>query len=460
MGQAIIIASSPLIARLYPPADFGVLAVYTSMLSILLVLASLRYEMAIPLPDNDATAGALMVLCFGILTGMTVLVALGVHFFGNAFVLAVNSPTLRPYLWLLPIGVAGAGAYQILNYWAVRKKAFRSIARTRLSQSIGKVITQVVLWWVGFGTVGLLLADEVGRASGIGSLAIAAHESRVEWRLALNRIGEGARRYIKFPLITTWAGLLNVASLQLPALLLSAQFGSETTGYYSLGYRLLGAPTSLIGLAVGQVLFASAAELANEHEKIRSITEQSALVLFAVGLPIFGTIGLLGRMIFSVAFGREWVTAGYYAQWLAPWFLFWLVSSPLSNLLSVREWQGSALAFTVGEFSLRFVSVMIGAWRHSAVLAIILLSCSGVVISLLSIVRFLHAGYSGPTRLLKPLGRIAALGVLCLCPLLLAGEYLSIPLVVITTAASLAAYYLVLFRLSPFKVAPRDTPIE
>ena len=40
LGQAIVTLASPLLTRLYGPEDFGVLALYTAILSILLVVAS------------------------------------------------------------------------------------------------------------------------------------------------------------------------------------------------------------------------------------------------------------------------------------------------------------------------------------------------------------------------------------------------------------------------------------
>ena len=40
------------ITRLYTPADFSVLAVYGSLLTIISVLACLRFEVAIPLPGG------------------------------------------------------------------------------------------------------------------------------------------------------------------------------------------------------------------------------------------------------------------------------------------------------------------------------------------------------------------------------------------------------------------------
>ncbi|MGR6001543.1 hypothetical protein ACT7C7_27765 [Bacillus cereus] len=42
LGQIIVFLSSPILTRLYSPEDFGVLNLYTSILSFLLVLCSFK----------------------------------------------------------------------------------------------------------------------------------------------------------------------------------------------------------------------------------------------------------------------------------------------------------------------------------------------------------------------------------------------------------------------------------
>ena len=52
IGQALAVVVSPIITRIYEPADFGALAVYAAVLAILSVTVSWRYEVAIPLPER------------------------------------------------------------------------------------------------------------------------------------------------------------------------------------------------------------------------------------------------------------------------------------------------------------------------------------------------------------------------------------------------------------------------
>ncbi|HOX23097.1 MAG TPA: hypothetical protein PLL10_06490, partial [Elusimicrobiales bacterium] len=60
IGQGLVLALSPVVSRLYTPDDFGTLAVYASFLGIATVIVSLRYEIAIPLPEDDKVAANLL----------------------------------------------------------------------------------------------------------------------------------------------------------------------------------------------------------------------------------------------------------------------------------------------------------------------------------------------------------------------------------------------------------------
>jgi O-antigen/teichoic acid export membrane protein len=56
IAQAIPIAISPILTRIYTPEDFGVFALYMSVVSIVSVVATGRYELAIMLPKKDEDA--------------------------------------------------------------------------------------------------------------------------------------------------------------------------------------------------------------------------------------------------------------------------------------------------------------------------------------------------------------------------------------------------------------------
>ena len=62
IAQAIPIAISPILARIYTPEDFGVFALFIAIISILGIIISARYDFAIILPKKDKDALHLLIL--------------------------------------------------------------------------------------------------------------------------------------------------------------------------------------------------------------------------------------------------------------------------------------------------------------------------------------------------------------------------------------------------------------
>jgi len=64
LAQAIPIAVSPILTRLYTPEDFGGFAIFFSITNLLGVVATWRYELSIVLPSEEDEADLIEYLCF------------------------------------------------------------------------------------------------------------------------------------------------------------------------------------------------------------------------------------------------------------------------------------------------------------------------------------------------------------------------------------------------------------
>lgn len=399
VGQGVVVLFAPILTRLYTPADFGILATFASAISMVGVMLSLRYEQAIVLPEQRQVAIAIVGLSLGLV--FTLSLTLAIAFWINSDVLLRLVGSHDEFLWFLPLGFVGAGLYQVLNFWALREAAFERIVGARLVQSFSMVLTQFGLGVAGLGYAGLLVGEVVGRAGGSWSLLVLLRGVTLRELFDVQQMLYVAKRYLRFPLYNAWAALLNTLSLQLPFLMLPSLFNNEVAGFFALAYRVLGLPSFLVGQAVGQAFLSKAAALQNAPEELARLTTRTALGLLALGVAVFGIVAIGGAGLFEVFFGESWRQAGVYAQIMAPWYMLWLVSSPLSGLLAIREWQGAGLVFTVVELLTRGLALWVGAGLRSDVLTVALVSLAGVAISLTALILFLRAGcvdlkYIGP----------------------------------------------------------------
>src|SRR5688572_12716579 len=63
-GRIAIVATSPIITRLFAPAELGEFAAVLAIVGILIILGDLSYSAAILLPEDDGEAFHILVLCF------------------------------------------------------------------------------------------------------------------------------------------------------------------------------------------------------------------------------------------------------------------------------------------------------------------------------------------------------------------------------------------------------------
>ena len=392
-GQALTILASPVLTRLYGPADFGVLAVYTSIIGIAGALAALSYHQAIPLPEEDADAAQVLGLSLVSTLLVAVLVAVAVALGGSRLAIFLDAPALVPYLWMIPLGVLGLSAYEVLTQWAVRRKAFPAIARTAVARGAAQTGTQLGLGFAGLGSFGLLLGQLFAQWVGSGSLLRRAVVESGPALRSVNPAGmrAAASRWRRFPQYTGPSVFLSAAGANAPALLLSYFFGGAVTGFYALGSRLLSMPVALVAKSASHVFLASAPGYIREKRLGVEVGLVFARMLRLALTPTL-VLAIAAPALFSVVFGDDWRESGVYVRWLTPWLLTAFVGFALTPLVSVLEKQRAGLVFQ-GVLSLaRVAALAIGGLLGNALLAIALFGLANGVCWTVYVVWLLRVG--------------------------------------------------------------------
>ena len=339
-AQALLALSAPVLTRLYTPADFGALGVYSSVVAILGVVMGLRYQQAVPLPAEEIDAANVAGLSVSLGVVMSVAVGIIGVVLSHPFADFMGVPQLAPYMWLLPLSLVGNCVYQTFYIWAIREQGFAVMARTRISQAVARVATQVILGIANVAPLGLLLGDLAGGGDGVRQLR-QAHwwaQARVWRSITLERMKGVGRRYSRLAWYGTPAGLLNVAGLQGIPLLVAYSYGATVAGWYALTMRVLALPMSVLGQAVGETYFGIAPRLLrSDPPALRRLFRDSAVRLFLIGIGPTLILMIFGPLLFSIIFGAKWEMAGVYARYLAPALLAQLVMSPLSDTTIILE---------------------------------------------------------------------------------------------------------------------------
>jgi O-antigen/teichoic acid export membrane protein len=342
LGQAIIVVTSPLLTRLYLPSEFGAFAVAVSIMAVLITVACLRYEFAIPLPKSDLEAAN--VLGLSILLAIITSVAAGVFLLllGSWFVTSLGASTLAPFVMLFAVGQCAGGIVSVFTNWAIRTRAYTEIAANRLTQSGTLVAVQLGLGVLGAGAAGLLVGAVAGNLGGSTRLARVAwrsHSSEFK-RVSWSGMMAAASRYRRFPIFSSWSAVINTLGEQAPLVVFVAVYGAAAGGELALAQRVVALPVSLVAGAVGQAFFAESARRVNEepHELgafFASTTRRIAMLV----IPPSVLLAILAPVLAGPIFGERWAAAGPLITILTPMYCLQLIAASTGSMLDVLERQ-------------------------------------------------------------------------------------------------------------------------
>jgi O-antigen/teichoic acid export membrane protein len=381
LAQAITVIAAPFLTRLYSPEAFGVLALFISITSILVIVSCMRYEFAIMLPKSDKEAANLLCVSLAFVILISVLTLPVVWYGGDVVLRWLNAPNLLPFLWLVPLSVFVGGILLAFNYWNSRTKHFTRLSITRVISSSVIVSSQLSAGYSGYATGGSLIgANVTGQA--VAATVLGWQIWRNEKKLLLKSIRwkdmiAGITLYRKFPMYGTFSALLNTLSIQLPVIMLSIFFSPIIVGFYALGYRILKVPADIIGGAISQVFY-QRASIAKVDGCLAELVKNTLRWLMSLAVFPFLLMTMIGHDVFAIFFGQNWAEAGHYVQILSPWFFFAFLGSPISTLYIVIEKQEVGLLFNVLLVLLRAISLVIGGILGNIALALALFSFSGV----------------------------------------------------------------------------------
>lgn len=388
IAQAIPFLAEPVLARLYTPEDFAVLAVYLSVANLFSIIASARYELAIMLPKEDRKAVNILGLSVLISFAVSLISFLIVLFFNSNICRILHNEEVSVYLYLVPLSVLSVSWYQIFNYWNSRKKRFQNVMFSKTTQSVTTVGINI-----GFAikSLGLVLGQFVGYLFGSFVLMFAFLRKDKEKLSMISKreMKEVSIEYQEFPKINTIHAFGDVLKQSGEVFLLSYFYMKEKVGLHSRTLRLLFAPSAMIGSAVGQVFYQRASETYQNGGNLTALLIKVLKMMALIALPVFGMVALFGDDLFAWFLGEPYRMAGYYGRYLAPWLFFNFITMPVSQIPLIVSKQKKAFLFSLCGHTLYLSAVVIGGLHENILLGFTLLSIFSSLYYILIILWFI-----------------------------------------------------------------------
>jgi O-antigen/teichoic acid export membrane protein len=392
LAQLIPILIQPVIRRFYSAELFGAYAVYNSLIGILYVITSLRYEQAIILPKKDEEAVNIFSLAQLINLLLSIVFLILMLVFYKPLLAFINIS--EEYFWFLlavPLTTFLFNLQQSINLWLIRKKAFLSVSKNKVARRSAEGVFQITFRYLKL-TYGLLLGDLIGHLANsiYGLKQIFKNGFRIKL-ISRKEIKHLSKAYIDYPKYNTFSTFLNACSLLLPTIIINKFYGSENAAYFDLARLLLLTPIALIASSISNVMLQRISE--KHREKLFFKKELLSIIGIGILIALGEMIIILpfGEQLFGIAFGTEWTFSGTIAKQLMWPFLLYFISFSFTSLFLALQKVKALSVYQVINFLLilslwwfthlsfeKFISLFVYFNIISALLFAFLLS--GVVI--------------------------------------------------------------------------------
>lgn len=364
VGQAIALLVYPVITRLFSQSDLGAYATWLSIVDVLTILSTGKYEDSVMLGKDKGEAVSTARLAMRVNTIFslaTVAVAAVVFACGKA----------DYTVFLIPPMIFFCGTSRVYQALFNYARAFGQMAFSNIANSVAAAGAKIGAGLAGITSGTLPAGSLVGQMVGNINYRIALRQlqlPKTSWTEA--KAMAKARR--NFPLYSMPKSFVNSFSYNLPFMLLAIYFDKAYIGLFSLAMTCTFRPVSFFSGAFHSVLYKNFSERCRNRLPMNRDVKRFVAANSAVFVPLFVLGGVFAPWLLGFFFGTEWQACAPYVQMVLPWIFVSHLSSSLSFLPDIFSTQRTDMIINIITFILRFVALAIGIACGSFVLAIAL----------------------------------------------------------------------------------------
>lgn len=337
-GQAISVLASPILTRLYSPAEFGLFQVFLSMVKTVDRTVCGGYETALILPDSEKAASKLLGVAIHFAVGFALLASLFFLLFGTDVLRVLDASELQGWVFLVPPQLALVGLSLSFNAFSIRRRRYKSMARAKVAQALSLVVVSIGLGLGGVSFPGLIVGFMAGWLTSVVFLAYPSRDDLTYANLRWDRRSRAvAHRYREFLTFGAPGRLLNGMVMVMPVFFLSHFFSATVVGYYSLVVRVTDAPLAVLGQAVSQVHTRKVVDLIQRRVAVRPYLLRLIAILGTISIVPTILLMIVAPDLFAWLFGPPWREAGLYVRILMPATAARFMVSTLTPTLSATE---------------------------------------------------------------------------------------------------------------------------
>jgi O-antigen/teichoic acid export membrane protein len=328
--RAIRFLVSLVLARLLAPADFGLMAVATTVMNFLDLIRDLGTGQAI-IQKREVSQDLLSSL-------FIMNLASGI---GSAALLVATAPAVA-WLFATPevtgiLRVMGIG-FGIYS-WSVTQRAvllrrldFRRVATSDVIGAVTNAVVSIALAFAGYGVWSLAIGYVAASAAGTVALWVLA-----QWRPSFHFARADLGEVRSFSVNLVGYNVIQNLFQNADTILISRFLGPAELGLYGMGRRLVVFPVQTLSSILSGVLVPALSRVQDDEPRLQRDYLRAVAGLALVGFPIAIGIGITAQPLVGTLLGPGWAGAIPVVTILAPVVL---LNSTTANIGAIYRAKG------------------------------------------------------------------------------------------------------------------------
>nr|WP_243758043.1 oligosaccharide flippase family protein [Allobranchiibius sp. GilTou38] len=352
-GFAVSLGLTPVISRLYSPADYGLFATITAVASVFVGVSTLRLEIiAQKVPDHAEGSSLLRLSLLASIVAGLLLTVVGI---------GISVLFKTSWWWALTGVLVLVASLQLVGSAALtREGQYRRLGIANFLQGAGLGVVQTAFGVARSGVSSLLFGFLAARAvwARPAFSSVRGSESRTVWK-----------RHRATAAVAGSSALVNSLASQLVVLATSILFGHAAVGILAMGVRVLVSPLSLVSQAVATASVGQVGAILRRGDRgrarmtvLKGMRDQAILGTIPCALAL-----VLGPILGPVVLGSKWDGVGgiLAALSVGAWAQF--AVSPFSQLMNLSGHSNKLLRWDVTRLAVVLASLAAPALLGSSI---------------------------------------------------------------------------------------------
>lgn len=319
VAQIFTMVCSPILTRICSPEVIGVYSLVTGAVTMFGMVMSLRYELCIVSEPDEEKVYPLVKLSILLCVVLSIIITVGYLFYFRTVSSGENFVVLAIITGAL---VFLMGIINIVTAYNNRQREYTLITKAYAVRVIAQNILNLVAAFCNMGAIGLSFSHLAGYMMGVRGQSVQLWKNK---KTVIGTSSESVKQVAvensKQALLSSPATLANGLSYSLINYFIEALFSTAIVGYYSISYRILGLPITIISGNVSKVFMEKASKEYQEKGNFKDTYKYTVALLTLIGIPMGIIIIIFAPWVCELLFGKGWGLAGEYVRILTPMFI-------------------------------------------------------------------------------------------------------------------------------------------